>query len=537
MYYIRHNKSKKIILGIFSIGIIFTCLSGYSFPHRNKTKVLFIGLDGATWDIMSPLVAEGKLPNIKRLIDKGSFGNLESSRPLISEVIWTSIATGKSPDKHNIKDRFAKDPETQEFVPVTSNLRNAKAIWNILSEYKKKVGIISYLCTWPPENINGIMVSDRIDPTNYSAKGYTFPPLETLCNKQEFENFSHIENSIFSRIKKDGSGYFDFVEEKKDNFVVNFSKYLLQKQDFDFFCLYIRGIDLLSHYFWKYTIPENSALPENDVERYKYIIKDYYIWCDKAIGEILNLADKDTVVIIASDHGFKTENTPNDFLIQLDRFLSSSGLNKAQKNSKVFSVVSEENGDFWWRKIRCLRIKGDLSSEEFEDVKKESKIILEDIRFKETGQQIFKATDDTKTGFFISVNMSVIKKNLKNHILIRDKEYNISDLLMPNPLSGKHDITGIIIISGKDIKQNKKITDSTIYDITPTILYIMNLPLDTGMRGKVLVAAIANSLLEKQPIKYIQTYDTPKKETEKPIRSIADEEKMKELMRSLGYIN
>ena len=208
MHCIRYSKSKKIILGFFFIGIIFTCLSGCPFPHKNKTKVLFIGLDGATWNIMSPLVIEGRLPNIKRLIDKGSFGNLESFYPLTSEVIWTSIATGKSPDKHNIKDRLVEDPETKELVPVTSNLRNAKAIWNILSGYKKKVGIIAYLCTWPPENINGIMVSDRIDPADYSAKGYAFPPLETLCSKQEFENFSRIENSVFSRVQKDRLKYF-----------------------------------------------------------------------------------------------------------------------------------------------------------------------------------------------------------------------------------------------------------------------------------------------------------------------------------------
>ena len=537
MYNIRYNKSKKIILGIFSIGIIFTCLSGYSFPHRNKTKVLFIGLDGATWNIMSPLVVEGKLPNIKRLINKGSFGNLESFHPFISEVIWTSIATGKSPDKHNIKDRLAKDPETQELVPVTSNLRNAKAIWNILSEYKKKAGIISYMCTWPPENINGIMVSDRIDPANYSAKGYAFPPIETLCNKQEFENFSHIENSIFSRIKKDGPRYFYYGAEEKDNFVVNFSKHLLQKQDFDFFCLYIRGIDILSHSFWKYTISENSALPENDAERYKYIIKDYYIWCDKVIGEILNLADKDTVVIIASDHGFSARNNANDFLIQMDRFLSSSGLSETQKNSKVFSVVSEES-DFWWLNTRYLKIKGDLSSEEFEEVKKESKIILEDIKIKETSQQIFKATDDTKTGFFISVNMRAIKENLKNHILIRDKEYDIFDFLSPFPYNGTHEKTGIILISGKNICKNTLIKAAAIYDIAPTILYFMDLPIGKDMNGKILIEAIENSYLRAHPVKYIDSYEENKIEPpEKPIRSPKDEEKIKQLMRSLGYIN
>jgi predicted AlkP superfamily phosphohydrolase/phosphomutase len=283
-------------------------------------------------------------------------------------------------------------------------------------------------------------------------------------------------------------------------------------------------------------MPKNYALPENDVEKYKDIIKDYYIWCDKVIGEILSLSNKDTIVIIASDHGFSARNDNKDFFIQMDRFLSSSGLSEAQKNSKVFSVVSKE-GDFGRQDMRCLRIKGDLSSEEFEEVRKESKIILENIKLKETGQQIFKAIDDIKTGFFININMRAIQENLENHILIGDKEYNISDFLMPNPNSGNHDKTGIIIISGKNIKQDNKIIDSTIYDIIPTILYMMNLPLDTEMKGKVLFQAVRGDFLEKQPVKYIQTYDAPNKKTQKPIRSQVDEEKTKELMRSLGYIN
>lgn len=170
--------SQKIFLIILLITIIFLFSANHLFLTKSKPKILLIGLDGASWDIMTPLIGEEKLPNIKQLMDKGCWGNLESFQPLISEVIWTSIATGKSPQKHGITDRLMKDPDTGELVPSTSNLRKVKAIWNILSEYKKKVGIIGYRLTWPPEKINGVMVSDRIyiHQYLYLSKDYSYPP-------------------------------------------------------------------------------------------------------------------------------------------------------------------------------------------------------------------------------------------------------------------------------------------------------------------------------------------------------------------------
>lgn len=252
----KANKSKKIILSVLLIITLFASIAYLVNKKEIKTKVLLIGLDGADWKVITPLLNRGKLPNIKILMDKGSWGNLNSPEPITSEVIWTSIATGKTHEEHGITDRLMKDPDTRELVPPTSNLRKVKAIWNILSEHKNKVGAAGYMVTWPPEEVHGVMISNRADQHKYSSKDYSYPPFSDLCNELEFNNFSKVENSIVSRIEKDKFTTIDLSIEKRDNFIANFSKHLLQKQNFDFFCLHLWGIDILSHYFWKYSFPE-----------------------------------------------------------------------------------------------------------------------------------------------------------------------------------------------------------------------------------------------------------------------------------------
>ncbi|MBU4312098.1 MAG: alkaline phosphatase family protein [Candidatus Omnitrophica bacterium] len=532
------SKSKGIILVILSITLIFLCVTGHPFFKKNKTKILLIGMDGATWTVMRPLINDGKLPNIKQLMDKGCWGNLESFYPLTSEVIWTSIATGKSPDKHGITDRIMEDPDTGELVPPTTNLIKVRTIWNILSERKKKVGIIGYRMSWPPEEVNGVMVSDRSDISQYLSKDYSYPPFKDLCSELEFENFGKVNNSIFSCIDRKKKGiYFDYSVEEQDNFMSNFSEYLLQKQDFDFFSVYLLGIDVLSHHFWKYLFPEGLEINEEDKERYKDIINDYYIYCDSVIGDLLKKVDKDTTVIIVSDHGFR-ESPRKDYYIfsKLNLLLEASGLSEIKMNSKK-AFIKDTLGEII-KSQRGLRIDGDLSNKEFIEVREWAKEILRDIKVKETNHSIFSILEDTKTGFIVDIDYIYINEHPEHHILIKGKEVKIMDFLSPYSFCGGHDKLGVIMISGKNIYQNKTIETATIYDITPTILYLMGLPVGKDMKGKVLVEAIDSDLLRRRPTRYIDTYETHKKEKiEKPIRSPQDEERIIERMKSLGYIN
>ncbi|MDO8489630.1 MAG: alkaline phosphatase family protein, partial [Candidatus Omnitrophota bacterium] len=184
----RINK-RSIYLLLTCIILVVPLISCSRTNSRlSRTKILFIGLDGASWNVLDALLKEDKLPNIKYLASHGCRASVNTLEPMVSPLIWTSIATGKMPDKHGIMGFTAKQPKSGIEIPVTSNLRKAQAIWNILSYYKKSVGVFGYLVTWPAERVNGCLVSDRAFEANYLSKGYAYPELNKLCSEAKFKD-------------------------------------------------------------------------------------------------------------------------------------------------------------------------------------------------------------------------------------------------------------------------------------------------------------------------------------------------------------
>src|SRR3990172_13336252 len=121
----------------------------------NRTKMLIVGWDGATFDIIKPLVDKGKLPNIATLMRSGVWGRLDSTIPPLTPVAWTSMSTGVNPGKHGIYDAMIYNQENHKVSFVNATLRKVKPIWSILSERNKNVGVINVPMTYPPDEVNG----------------------------------------------------------------------------------------------------------------------------------------------------------------------------------------------------------------------------------------------------------------------------------------------------------------------------------------------------------------------------------------------
>src|SRR2546426_808601 len=149
-----------------------------SSRQKTGTKVLLIGLDGADWNIVDPLIEAGRLPNLGRLARAGVRGRLHTITPMLSPVIWTSIATGVSPSRHGIIDFMATTGRDGAKVPVTSSLRRTKALWNILSEQGLSVGIAGWWASFPAEKVNGFVVSDRVAYQLFGARAAHDPVRE-----------------------------------------------------------------------------------------------------------------------------------------------------------------------------------------------------------------------------------------------------------------------------------------------------------------------------------------------------------------------
>jgi len=142
--------------------------------EKPRPRVLLIGVDAGEWDVLGPLLDQGRVPNFARMRDQGSSGKLRSLEPLTkSPIIWASIATGKVPQKHGILDFFVKQRAKERAregatnasegeSPATSNLWRARPIWQILGGLGRTVGVVGWWTTWPAQPVNGVLVSDYV---------------------------------------------------------------------------------------------------------------------------------------------------------------------------------------------------------------------------------------------------------------------------------------------------------------------------------------------------------------------------------------
>ncbi len=529
---------KKLSVSFIIILAIIT-LVFYLGSRNKKTRVLLIGLDGASWNVITPLLREHKLPNIEKLINNGCSGNLETIWPLFSEVIWTSIATGKIPAAHGITERFVEDKEQNNYVYASRRLRKVKATWDILSDKGYKVGVINYLVTWPPDKLNGVMVSDRITDVrelNYLSKNNSSPVFSKLLPKEEFDRFKTKKEQILSGINIPGIPHFWSEIEGVDNFMFNLSKYLLQKRSFDFFCLYLRGIDVVSHALWKFKFPGNLNIPKYDSQRYGSVLDNYYILCDKMIGDILQASPRDTVTFVVSDHGFTAKPGTHFFFEKVNYLLDISGIKQVHIGNQTVTLTNDPEDKYSFLKV--IKITGNTSEIEFNKIREDAKNILKNIQVIETGEHPFSKFKDTRGGFAIDITDIQYCNLGESHVLINEKKYAFKDFITGAGLSGEHSNPAIIIVSGKHILHNKKINLATIYDIFPTVLYCMGLPLPQDIAGRVLFECMDKRHIKNNPAKYINTYETNKNRlSEKPVGQLFNEDKIKEKLRSLGYIN
>ena len=338
---------KKRLLWLLPV-LLFVLVAVYVLFLRpgnpQVNPVVLIGLDGADWNIILPLFERGKLPNLARWVQEGSWGVLHTVRPTKSPVIWTSIATGKTMIKHGILD-YQFITENNIAIPYSAGERIAKTFWNILSEEGFTVGVVNWFVTFPAEPVNGFLVSDRFRIGVYKylpEDGVTFPDeLKDVI----FPQVVMFKDKKYKKILRD-EGMYDYwshsqeenlpipagrdrqvknfrIYTLQDKSIENASLFLLEKIPVDLFATYFRLIDTTSHFtsifvdeklrdIW---IEENEELGEPSPETQKKlyqnmsaIVEPVYSYMDKVVGRIMDKSPENATFILVSDHGFNFSN-------------------------------------------------------------------------------------------------------------------------------------------------------------------------------------------------------------------------------------
>lgn len=127
-----------------------------------RPPVLFLGLDGADWQLLEPWLVSGAMPNLDRLRREGTWGELETETPPLSPLLWTTMMTGVSPLEHGVLDFSRYRPGDGEREPITRDEREAPALWNAATWAGKRVAVFGLWATYPAEAVEGVLVSDRL---------------------------------------------------------------------------------------------------------------------------------------------------------------------------------------------------------------------------------------------------------------------------------------------------------------------------------------------------------------------------------------
>jgi len=270
-------------------------------------RVFIVGWDGATFDLIKPWVAQGKLPNIAEIMRDGAHGELRSTLPPMTFPAWTSFMTGKNPGKHGIYDFTRQRPGTYDLEFVNGGQRKTASFWKLLSDAGRRAISISVPCTYPPEPVNGIMLSGFDAPglggggSKLDARGM-HPP--TLCAELQAAVGGHPSGSF--PIAEINQGRPDLALEKILSAIrqkAATTKYLIQKYPWDCAMILFGESDGVGHHFWKYCDRQSPLFTSRPPGMEDSIFRVYQE-LDRQLGELRDLLPPETTTLIMSDHGF-----------------------------------------------------------------------------------------------------------------------------------------------------------------------------------------------------------------------------------------
>ncbi len=557
-------------------------------PEKSgKNRVVVIGLDGGTFSLLDPLMEEGHMPNLKKLIESGVRGDLQTVIPPITPAAWSTFMTGKNPGKHGVLEFLVKDGEGGE-SPVNSNIRCGRTIWRLVSENGEKAVVLSVPTTYPPEHINGFMISCFMTPKGKSDYGYPPELLEEV--EAKFGPYRLSTEEVYARGKV-GDVLDDSDEDVRYKFEV--ARYLLDRVDWKLFVLHIFGTDRLQHELWHLIDPKHPLHKPKESRLYADRFYQFYEKLDTQLGLFVEKLRPTDTLFIMSDHGFgpvyrfmnfnvwlmergylKLRRGPWAFIKRIlfrlgvtpknaYRLLMWLGKAKIRQtigvtNRKGFFdiagriVLSMRDVD--WSRTKAyskgyygqifINLKGrepfgTVEPEDYESVREKIVRDLEAITDPETGKKIIGPIykpNDLYVGPFIknAPDISFIPKDM-TYKAIGTTDFTSNRFLEPvYANSGDHRLNGIFIARGPGIKEGGTLDGARIAQVAPTILHMLGMPVPDDMDGQVLGDIYKPEFLRDHPVEF---YPAPPDDPPGPSGYTEEEkENIRKKLEDLGYL-
>lgn len=297
-------------------------------PPRLAQRVLLIGWDACDWKIAQPLIDAGHMPTLKRLITSGVWGNLATIQPILSPVLWNSIATGKRPHKHGIFGFTEPRPDGQGIRLASSTSRKCLALWNILHKNNLSTNVVGWYASHPAELARGVTVTNQFEqPSGPDPADWPLPAdcIHPASLRDELAPFRvhpselgpqallpfvpHAARATPAQLEKIHKLRTMLAQTVSIQAVAT---HLLEHHPADLTMVYFEGIDRFGHEFMDYHPPKLDRVDPADFDMFKDVMNGIYRFHDMMLESLLKLAGDDTAVILMSDHGYHSDHLRPD---------------------------------------------------------------------------------------------------------------------------------------------------------------------------------------------------------------------------------
>jgi predicted AlkP superfamily phosphohydrolase/phosphomutase len=517
-------------------------------------RLFCIGLDGATFDLIKPFVAQGKLPTFKKLMDDGAWSELRSTVPPVTASAWSSFITGKNPAAHGLYDFMRRRENSYDLVPVSARDRDGKAVWDLLGEAGKRVIVLNVPVTWPPAPVNGVLVTGMLTPRN--APNYTYPSELAEELRQAIGDYIVYSDEVYSK----GRGEI-FLNALKYSATqrVRAAEYLLQKYPADFFMLVFPETDTVAHGLW--SAYDSSHHEHDPTEANTPVgafhetplrdgILEIYQHIDSLLARLITNHQSPITILLMSDHG----HGPVRHFLYVNNFLAQRGYLRFKPNvaaqlkraafrlgltprfvynillalglGKLRRTLDKRRGgrgllkrfflsfgDVDWSRTRAysigyigevhINLKGREPQgivEPGEEYERTRDAVIADLRALKLPdgaplvEHIWKKEEIYHGAHLADApDILFLPRNLET-IAFGDFEFGSNRVIEKSfGVSSSHRMNGIFIASGAGIQNIGEFAGAQLIDLAPTILHLLGLPVPSDMDGRVLTEILADA--------------------------------------------
>jgi predicted AlkP superfamily phosphohydrolase/phosphomutase len=502
-------------------------------------RLLIVGLDGATFDVLDPLMDAGRMPNLRAFIRAGVAGVLESTKPPITPAAWTTFMTGKGPGRHGIVDFEKYDVRTHTLTFNSTYEIQEKTLWELLSEKGLRVGSINVPMTYPPRPVNGFMISGFETPSIDAE--FTWPRELKHEILRLMPNYNYRTNW-----KRRFLGGEALLRENLEYICQSFEQgwqlthYCGEKFGWDVLMVVFKLVDNLQHKAWKYLDPRFRRQHPRRAE----LAADCFGRLDEVLGRLLDYAaSRNATVLIMSDHGHGSldgKAQPNLLLRSWGYLKLRSPWQQAETRAGYWlhrltkgratrfeqgSRAIERDLALDWSQTRACVMHAGIYGFLYINLKGRGPLgIVEpheyDALRDELAGRLRAAETLDPEGNLVRIFTEVYKTE-ELYGCSRDDMPDLPDLLLsprpglavvrkirgrqpvrwcsPGRLEGTHRVEGVLALGGSQVRAGERL-DANIVDITPTALAMLGLRVPVDMEGRVLREAfVTEPVVEREP--------------------------------------